>query len=211
MPETLINPNLAAGLQRAAIGFHGKIPARGDFVSAGLPRGFIDAWDRWMQRMLAAGRATLGQEWLPAWLQAPVWRFALAAEICGPAAVLGLWMPSIDRIGRHFPLTLAAVLPDTHPHRLLIDASGFLAAAEAAGREALANDLPPESLAALMVAAAAAPPTDPGVDISHYLSSGALWWTEGAPLVATGAFVGDALPDEATFVTMLDGRASKRS
>jgi len=210
MSATLTSPKLSAGLPRAAIGFHGKIPARGDFVSAGLPRGFTDPWDRWMQRMVAASRATLDEEWLAAWRQAPVWRFALAPEICGRATVLGLWMPSVDRVGRHFPLTLAAVLVDIDPRELVADACGFLAAAEAAGREALTDDLPPEALVARMAAAATVSPTDPGVDTLRFPGSGALWWTEGAPLVAAGDFVSSTLPDEATFVAMLAGGASKR-
>src|SRR5690242_3290244 len=103
-------PTLA--LRNAAIGFYGKIPARGDFVHAGLPRTFTDTWDRWMQRMLPASRSALRDAWLPAWREAPVWRFALTPGTCGRNSVIGLWMPSVDRVGRHYPLTLAAVAPD---------------------------------------------------------------------------------------------------
>ncbi len=111
MPAAVTSP--AAGvLPRAAIGFYGKLPARGDFVQAGLPRSFTDPWDRWLQRVLAASQAMLGDRWLPAWLEAPVWRFALMPGVCGPDPALGLWLPSVDRVGRHFPLTLAAVMPE---------------------------------------------------------------------------------------------------
>ena len=87
-------------------GFFGKLPARGDFVRAGLPRSFIDPWDAWLQQVLPASRRILGEAWEPAWLEAPVWRFALPPNLCGPEPVVGLWLPSVDRAGRYFPLML---------------------------------------------------------------------------------------------------------
>jgi type VI secretion system protein ImpM len=148
VPKVLTSTARIGVLRDAAIGFHGKIPARGDFVQVGLPRAFTDPWDGWMQRMVAASRAVLGEAWLPAWLEVAVWRFALSPDVCGPGAVIGLWMPSVDRVGRYFPLTLAAVAGDADPCGLLREGGGFLAAAEHAGRAALENDLPPDALAA---------------------------------------------------------------
>src|SRR5260370_38744549 len=95
-------------LSAAAIGFCGKLPARGDFVTSGLPRRFAEAWHDWLQPALAASRHALGEDWLAAWLEAPIWRFALSPGACGPDSVLGLGMPGVDRVGRHFPLTFAA-------------------------------------------------------------------------------------------------------
>src|SRR5690242_17623822 len=95
----------------SARGFFGKIPSRGDFVRAGLPGGFVRPWDEWLQLVMAGSRVRLGSDWLPAWMEAPVWRFLLPAGICGPDPVLGVWMPSVDLAGRHFPLTLAIVAP----------------------------------------------------------------------------------------------------
>ena len=177
-------------------------PARGDFVkqtAACLHRSL----DGWMQRMVAASRAVLGEAWLPAWLEVAVWRFALSPDVCGPGAVIGLWMPSVDRVGRYFPLTLAAVAGDADPCGLLREGGGFLAAAEHAGREALENDLPPDALAARLAAAMRIPPTDAGADPLLCPADGALWWTEGAPLVSAGVFATRGLPDENTFVGML--------
>lgn len=207
MPAALTGPIDAAVRQFAAVGFYGKIPARGDFVQAGLPRSFIDPWDDWMQRMLASSRTMLGEAWLPAWLEAPVWHFALMPGICGPGAMLGLWLPSVDRIGRYFPLTLAAVTNEADLSRLIQEGGGFLAAAERAGREALANDLPPEALAAQTEAALAALPADPGIDPLLYPAAQGLWWTEGAARVPPDAFAGPELPDGAKFAAMLDAAA----
>jgi type VI secretion system protein ImpM len=192
----------------AAAGFHGKIPARGDFVAIGLPRSFTDPWHDWIEGMLASSRARLDAAWLPAWLEGPVWRFALTPGICGPAAVVGLSLPSVDRVGRYFPLTLAAVTADADLSRLVDCGGGFLSAAERAGRDALAKDLPPEALAARIDAAATAGPAAPGIDPRRYPAALALWWTEGGPRVAPGAFAGRTLPDEARFAAMLDASAA---
>jgi type VI secretion system protein ImpM len=203
VPQALTSAADAGFLRNAAIGFHGKIPARGDFVHAGLPRTFTDPWDEWMQRMVGASRSVLGQAWLPAWLEAAIWRFALTPGTCGPHAVIGLWMPSVDRIGRYFPLTLAAVARDADTPALTREGGGFLAAAERAGRDALQNDLAPDELAARLAAAAAAQPGGPGTNPSLCPLEGGLWWTEGAPRVPAWVFVSRALPDENAFVAML--------
>jgi type VI secretion system protein ImpM len=161
--------------------------------------------------MLVSSRATLGEAWLPAWLEGPVWRFALMPGLCGPGIVLGLWLPSVDRIGRYFPLTLAVVAAETDLSRLVRNGGGFLAAAEAVGRKALASDLPPEALAAQIRATAAAPSGDPGIDPLRFPAAQGLWWTEGAPRVASGAFACHALPDGARFAAMLDASVTLSS
>jgi type VI secretion system protein ImpM len=195
-------------LRDAAIGFHGKIPARGDFVQAGLPRAFTDPWDGWMQRMLAASRSILGEAWLPAWLEAAVWRFALTPGTCGPDTVIGLWMPSVDSVGRYYPLTLAAVVADADTPELIRQGGGFLAAAECAGRDAVENELAPDEFAARLVGAMISVHTAAGVDPFLCPSEGGLWWTEGAPRVPAGVFASEGLPDENTFSGMLVGCSS---
>ena len=52
---------------------------------------------------MAASRAALGDRWLDVYLTSPAWRFASAAGACGPAPVIGLMVPSVDRVGRYFP------------------------------------------------------------------------------------------------------------
>jgi type VI secretion system protein ImpM len=203
MPEAITGLSPGGWLQNAAIGFHGKIPARGDFVQGGLPRAFIDPWDDWMRRSLAASRTALGEAWLPAWLEAPVWRFALTSGTCGPDAVIGLWMPSVDRVGRYYPLTLAAVAPNADCPTLLSDGAGFLDAAECAGRDALENELAPEELAARLAASITAPATRLGKAPPLCAPKTGLWWTEGAPRVPSSAFASADLPDESAFSAML--------
>lgn len=86
-------------------GLYGKLPAKRDFIAVGASRGFLGVWEPWMQSGLSASRLALGSAWQPAFLRAPIWRFWLGARICG-APVLGAFMPSVDGIGRYFPLTL---------------------------------------------------------------------------------------------------------
>jgi type VI secretion system protein ImpM len=191
----------------AAIGFYGKIPARGDFVCVGLPRGFVDPWHAWIERMLLASRAELGEEWRPAWLEAAVWRFALPSRVCGPEPVIGLWLPSVDRVGRYFPLTFAVILRCGDVVELIRDAGRFFRIAEEAGRAALEDDLPPEALAARLGEVIGVPPLDPGIDPLPLAAADGIWWTEGAPRVPSRVFTRRDLPDGATFTAMLDARS----
>ena len=88
------------------LGLYGKVPSRGDFISRGLSREFIDPWDRWLQSAIATSRQQLGDEWLNHYLTSPIWRFALTSGICGSHTCFGVMMPSVDRVGRYFPLIL---------------------------------------------------------------------------------------------------------
>lgn len=103
-----------------ATGFFGKIPALGDFVNRRLPRQFLEPWDQWLQQVLTQSRAQLGEDWLDLYLVSPLWRFVLSPGIAGRSAWAGVIMPSVDGVGRYFPLTLArAVAPQADCFRLL--------------------------------------------------------------------------------------------
>lgn len=96
-----------------AFGAFGKMPALGDFFRIGLPRTLVEPWDTWLQSTMLAVRDALGQSWQDNYLTAPIWRFTLSPGLAGPQAVLGVLMASIDRVGRQFPLTLCASVPDS--------------------------------------------------------------------------------------------------
>jgi type VI secretion system protein ImpM len=89
-------------------GLFGKIGAKRDFIAIATPRSFLEAWEPWVQAALSASRHQLGSGWQQAFLTAPVWRFWLGAAICG-TTVAGAIMPSLDGVGRYYPLTLHAV------------------------------------------------------------------------------------------------------
>ncbi|MGG5823964.1 type VI secretion system-associated protein TagF [Falsiroseomonas sp. HW251] len=180
---------------QARLGFSGKLPARGDFVARGLPRSFAEPWDAWLAEVMTGSRVILGESWLPAWLEAPIWRFALPAGFCGPDAVTGVMLPSVDRAGRHWPLTLAAVLPGL-PGAPLPDAA-WLDALEQAGLDAVMADATPERIEEAL---AAAPP-------AVVAGGEAAWWTDGAPRVQPRRVALGALPGAQAFAGMLDDAA----
>ncbi|MCW1917926.1 type VI secretion system-associated protein TagF [Rhodobacter sp. KR11] len=91
-----------------AWGAFGKMPALGDFFRMGVAADFVSAWDGWLQSMILGGKSALGPAWTEAYFSAPIWRFALAPGVAGAGAVAGVLMPSVDRVGRQFPLTLVA-------------------------------------------------------------------------------------------------------
>jgi type VI secretion system protein ImpM len=179
-------------------GFYGKIPVRGDFVRDGLPVDFVTAWDEWWQSSLTSSRAHWGERWNGLWMEAPIWRFALSPGLCGAGAVIGLWLPSTDRVGRLFPLSLLRVAPDWSG---LHDGTGFLDAAEAAGLAALEQDHGPDQLASALALAIEAP----GLPIAAPLPGQSRWWTCGGPFVAAAERTLTGLPDETTFAAMLCG------
>ena len=75
-------------------------------------------------------------------LTSPVWRFAAAAGAFGPAPVVGLMAPSVDRVGRYFYLTLVAELPDgVNLLGAVVNATGFFDSAEQLVVETLATDV----------------------------------------------------------------------
>jgi len=95
-------------------GWYGKLPTLGDFASRRLEADFIEPWDLWLGEALQAQRSAFGEGWLDAYLDTPPWRFLLSpGAIGGPSpelAFAGVLVPSVDRVGRHFPLTLVASL-----------------------------------------------------------------------------------------------------
>ncbi len=99
-------------------GWHGKLPSLGDFASRRLGADFIEPWDAWLATGLLNLRSAAPSTWLAAYLASPSWRFLLqpgvlpgaAAGGPGSQAWAGVLMPSVDRVGRYFPLTLAQPL-----------------------------------------------------------------------------------------------------
>ena len=179
-------------------GFSGKIPARGDFVHAGLPRDFIDPWHDWQSVVIAGSRKLMGDDWLNAFLEAPVWRFVLPPGWCGARGAVGLILPSVDKVGRYFPLSFAA-LPATGTPRPE-DWAGWLDAVEDLGRLALDEDALPERLT---------PPPAPPFNVRG--ATECVWWSEGGPRVEAKRLTMAALPDAACFASMLGFLAPSES
>jgi type VI secretion system protein ImpM len=129
-------------------GWYGKLPARGDFVSRRLPPAFVLRWDAWLQSAIGSGSERLGTRWRECYSSAPVWRFLLSPGLLTEGAVAGVLMPSADRVGRSFPLTIASVF--------------------APGDVDLANTLVAADAWFLSLEAAAAVALDPALDLDAY-------------------------------------------
>lgn len=109
------------------IGAFGKMPSQGDFFWADLPAGFAAAWDPWLSGVMRHARQQLGERWQECYYSAPIWRFTLPPGQAGRFALAGVLMPSVDRVGRDFPLTLVAPIGanDARPLGHLRHASMF--------------------------------------------------------------------------------------
>jgi type VI secretion system protein ImpM len=88
-------------------GLFGKVSPKRDFVAINAPRKFLDVWEPWLQSGMSASQKSLGDKWQDAFLKAPIWRFWLGGDVCG-TAVIGAFMPSLDGVGRYYPLTVFA-------------------------------------------------------------------------------------------------------
>ena len=98
--------------EKRMAGCYGKIPALGDFLSRNLPATFVEAWDGWLRQVMAGCARSGGNQWVDHYLSSPIWRFAFSPGVVGATGRAGIVAPSVDSVGRCFPLTIAAELPD---------------------------------------------------------------------------------------------------
>ena len=187
-------------------GWYGKLPSLGDFASRRLPVEFVKAWDAWLQDVIPASREALGEGWFDAYLTMPIWRFVFLPGLVTQSGWAGVLMPSVDRVGRHFPLTLAVELPSPAAAAYAVfEGAEWYAGLEAAALGVLdptrsVDDLD-EALAGSVLHASPAPASDapirplralPSVEAFGPLAEGealrawsestgwrALWWTRG--------------------------------
>lgn len=119
-------------MPNAAAGFFGKLPSAGDFVQRRLPSGFVEVWDRHFENLVAESRKMLSDGWHDAYRASPVWRFLLAPGVCGESAWAGILGPGADRVGRCFPMVIAAPLAAEAGTcaRALVDGNAWFEAAE---------------------------------------------------------------------------------
>lgn len=175
-------------------GWYGKLPALGDFAVRRLDPGFVEAWDRWLASGLDAWqRADPG--WLDRYLSAPVSCFALGAGLVAPAhpGASGVLMPSVDRVGRYFPLTV--VLPRTPGAD--VPSAAWFAALEGAAVNAMLDDWDADRLDRAL--AELPDPQEQPSPLEWPLRGESLWWRHGdvaAPIPRPG------LPEAASFVAL---------
>ena len=202
MPEA---PVTAAG-----VGWYGKLPGLGDFASRRLPDAFVQGWDAWLQRGMVHAQEQLGHDvWLARYLVAPIRRFWLAPQLLSDAAWAGLLMPSVDRVGRHFPLTLAVPGPNLAQ---AIAARAWFAQLDATARRVLDTGYTveafEEALAALEALSAEADDASTGLAATLLQPGGeagtcaSVWWCGDADEASRYRCFA-ALPSAATSVSLL--------
>lgn len=214
------------------LGFFGKLSTQGDFVCRRLAPAFKSTLDKWLSTSIATSKRQMGDAWLPAYLRAPLWRFVLGPGIAGPHPAIGVMMPSVDRVGRYFPLVLAAELPECRtPVRLFRSAGAWFTAAEAVLLSSLEDDCDIDAFDDLALALAPPPydhaSTQPGTGLACIaLDEGgdladaytrfideltvdstrfSMWWTLGSDAVKAALLVGHGLPAPTDFAALLDG------
>lgn len=212
------------------LGFYGKLASRGDFVSRGLPQSFIQPWDSWLAAGLHVSQRQLGEDWLNVYLVSPLWRFALAAGVCGPDAVVGGLMPSIDRVGRYFPLTIAQTLEPEQSLAALVSApeewfeqaealmlstlerdSDFLTFDEgvsALGMLPMAQRASTSRSAGLQRAFTNEPDSRHRVLAELACEGASLWWGKGCERIAPDLVHCQGLPDAAEFGSYVLGQGA---
>jgi type VI secretion system protein ImpM len=199
-------------------GLFGKLPAKRDFIAVSTPRAFLSLWEPWLEHGLAAARASApGDDFANAYASAPIWRFWLGPALCGEA-VIGAFMPSVDALGRMFPLTLIGTSgiddlapPDVDPRE------GWFAAVEDLLLDALDPATPFETTLARLDALGARE-TGPGAPVRNAFAAlraenadcpaeaATFWWTIGGADCPPRAMMQPAMPAPAVFADMLSHR-----
>ena len=207
--------------QSAGPGFFGKVRTHGDFVSRRLPVEFVTPWDEGLQEGMLLGRQRFGAQWLPLYLNAPVWCFALGPHVYGPSAWAGVLMPGVDRVGRYFPFTIAQAFAGVELERQLAGAQGWydrlaeLALATLAPEFALdefdaalrAEDLCHGDRALTPWRLAARDASDDSFAvllIKAAVMGQGIWWSEGSPAMPASARISTGATSGLQFASLLD-------
>lgn len=190
----------------AVPGWYGKLPSLGDFATRRLPVEFVKAWDAWLQDVIPASRDALAERWLDCYLTMPIWRFVFLPGLVTQSGWAGVLMPSVDRVGRHFPLTVAVELSShAAAARAVFEGAEWFAGLEDAALAVLdptrgADDLDDALTSSLLASPPAVEPDGstqplrvlPSVEAFGPLAEGealsawsertgwrAIWWTRG--------------------------------
>ncbi len=205
-------------------GWYGKLPVLGDFAGRRLSDEFVQAWDDWLQQGLAFAQGlgqTAARDIVPH-------RFWIGPRVLTDAGWAGVLVPSADRIGRRFPLTVAApCLAEPIGLAAALAASNWYAAIEDIAQQAVRARLPIERLERALAAVAATQALAGAVDRdaatladkllqSLPASAGAVdkvtkatglpacsvWW-HGTPELRSQVFCVAGLPPAAQFESLL--------
>ena len=130
-------------------GLYGKLPAYGDFIFRNLNSAFINPWDEWLQHFISGSQEQIGEGWLDIYLTSPIWRFTLSAGVIDSNLWAGIMMPSVDRVGRYFPITIVKPFAgNTNPISVIANHGEWFTKTEALCLSALNGELDADELVA---------------------------------------------------------------
>ena len=121
-------------------GIFGKLPSYGDFLSRDLDSNFVEVWDVWLQGFVQSTQEQLGESWLDVYLTSPIWRFALSRGVVDDSTWVGLVLPSVDRVGRYFPFSIASNVETAPPAVLMSSAVSWFDELEDIALQALEGE-----------------------------------------------------------------------
>lgn len=221
------------------LSYIGKIPCKGDFIQTDDQHGFAEAWNEWLQSIIAVSKEQLGSNWLDSYLTSPIWHFAISPNYLCKEGVCGTLIPSIDNVGRHYPFTLFAY-HQSHPVSLWKNRT-WCELFETNILEVLEDDfeledwfhtlnkqLPDlEAINSEIIMEAGIDNNKTAlvhfsgdelneIDMlhAHYTKQFglySLWWTHGSDLIKPCVIVTNGLPQVSQFSSMLDGNWSDRN
>jgi type VI secretion system protein ImpM len=216
-------------------GFFGKIPAHGDFIDRNLSRSFIQTWDDWLQRSVACSQEQLGSQWLDIYLTSPIWRFVTSTGAVDNQCWAGILVPSVDSVGRYFPLTIAhPISADNCLFDFLLKHCQWFSQLEEIAIASLQNYLDAEALMQALQLPdeliSSTPPNNSGAKLSNGLlshvstpdlgeayanllhqivtpqtESYSLWWSQGSQRMQPSLLHVKGLPEAQQFAAFLDG------
>lgn len=177
----------------------GKLPARRDFIARNVPNTVLEQLEPWLQEAMAQSKASLGTGFMEAYLNAPLWRFWWSRGLAG-AGLAGALMPSVDRVGRYFPLLAFAIAPARCDFAVPSpDDAAWYETLELALLSALSDEATLDGL--LDRLGRLPPPPASGVPADPV--EGSLWWTIGGAGAAARRLAFPSLPPATSFADML--------
>jgi len=211
-------------------GYHGKLPIRGDFIHHNLTQEFLSPWDSWLQRVIAKSKYHLDNRWLEFYLVSPVWRYVMVLKT--GHAYAGILIPSVDKVGRYFPFTIAtSPFDSTLATLFVLQNQPWFKRCESIALDALDEQLNQEQLnqtiQALVPTIERLEKTDRELGFRMTLSSSkkmenslaqlyhflpvsrsgnySFWWTDESETSVSHFLCCKDLPDDNLFTAMLDG------
>jgi type VI secretion system protein ImpM len=201
MPQS----GLSLGLGLPA--WFGKLPGTGDFAYRRLDRYFQDAWDEWLQQGLIRLR-NQNPDWVTAYLNAPVWFFALGKGLIGMKPWVGVMMPSVDSVGRYFPLTILSNPQDgvmMQGHEMSMEMAQWWGRSARLATAALHNDMDAAGFDAMLQTDFAMPASVGSVQgpmMPSFPLPGSSLWISSDHENGVQAYSIAGLPDEEAFATL---------